>query len=322
MRSEILPSHILQTFLNILTTNPHTQRITQPIRSTLLMSKPKKPKGLDKVPEDETFFDYAYRTFQTKFVQALPMGAIRELPSTYMFFFGTFAYIFSLSCFVYFVVTGYNAALASKFVSISNDAGKCLHVLRPVIGTFTADNRYWDSKPDYDPSFGRYVLELNEYEDQLQGYKSTMTKVGQELLDLGNRAKNLSLAQNILLWTTWQTTLDYSKSVNIFYMTGDPKIIYDRELNLGLFASISGDCLVPASASFVEVLKFSLLLVLLITLFLCRLSLSENFLLSHLHLPLRRTQYVISLPPWRCSYTTSITTTMILKSILIPAQLR
>jgi hypothetical protein len=204
--------------------------------------------------EEETFREYALRLMQTKFVETIPSESIKELEPKYLYSFGAVAHLFSLTCFIYFIWKGYTNAMSVQFISLNKNDGRCSAVVKPVTGTFLGDLRgQWFGNPEFDASLAKYDLDLQNFEQSMSEYTAMMNQVNQELQILGEKATKRDLADNVLLWLTWQTVLQNSKTVNTFSMTGNPLVAFNRDLNLGLFASIAGECLVPASASFEEV---------------------------------------------------------------------
>jgi hypothetical protein len=187
-------------------------------------------------------------------LETIPSESIKELEPKYLYSFGAIAHLFSLTCFIYFIWKGYDNAMSVQFISLNKNDGRCNVVLKPVTGTFLGDLQgQWFGTPQFDPSLAKYNLELQNFEQSVSEYSAMMEEVNQELQLLGDKAAKRDLADNLLLWLTWQTVLVNSKTVNLFSMTGNPLVAFHRDLNLGLFASIAGECLVPASASFEEV---------------------------------------------------------------------
>lgn len=216
------------------------------------------PTGSSQFPEaeheEETFREYALRLMKSKFIETIPSESIKELQPKYLYPFGAVAHLLSLACFAYFIWKGYVNAVSVKFISLDQNAGLCDAVLKPVSGTYLADIQgQWFGNPGFDLSLSKYTLELQNFEQSLVEYTEMMNQVNKELVVLGVKGKTRDLADNILLWITWQTELVNSKTVNTFYMTGNPLVVFNRDLNLGLFTSKAGECRVPATASFEEV---------------------------------------------------------------------
>lgn len=213
--------------------------------------------------EEESFREYALRLMKTKFVETIPSNSIKELQPKYLYTFGAIAHLFSLACFIYFIWTGFMNAMSVQFISLNKEDGRCNAVLKPVTGTFLGDIQgQWFGNPEFDLSLSKYSLELQNYEHSIHEYREMMDQVNVELTMLGKMARRLDLADNILLWITWQTVLVNSKTVNTFYMLGNPLVVFNRDLNLGLYASIAGECLVPTTTSFEEVTELYLSLTL------------------------------------------------------------
>ena len=229
------------------------------------------PESEKEKDEEESFREYGLRLLKVKFIETIPSASIKELQPKYLFPFGTLAHLFSLSCFIYFIWKGYTDSMSVQFISLNKDDGRCNEVLKPVTGTFIGDvHGSWFGQPKFDASLGKYSLKLQNFEQSNEEYRAMLEGVDKELIELGEMAKHRDLADNLLLWMTWQTTLKNSKTVNTFCMTGNPLVAFDRDLHLGLFASITGECLVPTSTVFDEVslfryfLLFTIILLLII----------------------------------------------------------
>lgn len=207
--------------------------------------------------EEETFREYGLRLLKTKFIETIPSESIKELQPKYLFPFGAIAHIFSLGCFIYFIWKGFVDSMSVQFISLNKNDGRCVEVLKPVTGTFIGDAQgYWFGQPNFDTSLGKYNLQLQNFRQSNEEYTHMMNIVNEELTELGRMSAKRDLADNLLLWMTWQTTLQNSKTVNTFSMTGNPLVAFNRDLHLGLFTSLAGECLVATETEFDEVKKF------------------------------------------------------------------
>jgi hypothetical protein len=246
-----------ENFLNFFLTIPPTSNVPVLMcgsATTTIFMRDSRSQFPEAEVEEETFREYALRLMKTKFVETIPSSSIKELQPKYLYSFGAIAHLFSLACFVYFIWTGFKNAMSVQFISLNKEDGRCQAVLKPVTGTFLGDIQgQWFGNPGFDISLSKYSLELQNFEQTIHEYRDMMDQVNVELTLLGKKALRRDLADNILLWITWQTVLTNSKTVNTFSMKGNPLVVFNRDLNLGLFASIAGECLVPATASFVEV---------------------------------------------------------------------
>mmetsp|Transcript_696 Transcript_696/g.1141 ORF Transcript_696/g.1141 Transcript_696/m.1141 type:complete len:507 (-) Transcript_696:1041-2561(-) len=214
----------------------------------------------DEKPKEETLWEYLTRTADAKFVDSIPLESIKELPTEFMYFFGALAHLMTLVCFIYFIYTGYHAARSIQFISLNKNDGECKDVMKEVDGLYYGDtNGKWSGDAAFDPSLGQYFLELNNFEATEDEFSDIMNEVYQELEILSKGAYLRDLAENMLLWMTWETILPHTKTVNKFHMMGNPLIIFSRDNQLGLFTSVDGECTLPSQAAFDESTgKFSL----------------------------------------------------------------
>ena len=169
-----------------------------------------------------------------------------------MYIFGALAYILSLTCFLWFINTGYKEMMEKAYMSLDNpDDSICVEKAKTVDASYYADfTGRWNGEDGFQYSNSLYQLNLNKFKQTVKQYRSMMKYVGKELDDLGARAFNYDLAENMVYWMAWEVLLPNADSVNTFHMTGTPDVIFDREHVFGLYASQKGECLTSRETTF------------------------------------------------------------------------
>ena len=111
--------------------------------------------------DEQSMGEYVYEQLNSMFIENIPIAAILEFPTFYLYLFGAIAEIAMLVTFAYFFQDIYQRGLTEKFVSIDSSSGACVAVTKAVTGDFTADvNGYWDGSHGYRSSLGLYELIL------------------------------------------------------------------------------------------------------------------------------------------------------------------
>jgi len=164
---------------------------------------------MDKEDDEETLGDFILRTLDETFIDNIPMDAIKDLPKFYMYFFGAIFELLSFAMLGYFMYTGYQQGVTSKFISITADSGQCSEITRAVTGNFKADESgIWVGAAGFDFSSALYSMHLDEAEMTETNYGEIMTYVESELQALANISKSMSLDVNLVTWMSWQFICD------------------------------------------------------------------------------------------------------------------
>ena len=198
----------------------------------------------------ETLVDFVVRTVDDAFIDNIPMDAIKDLPKFYMYLFGSFAELFTVSVFVYFMYSVYLQGRQQKFISISINSGECSDITKSVTGTFTADiNGTWNGFPDYIYSGGIYALSFAQASITLTNYQQVMSAVSQQLAVLETESLNNNLVQNLILYTSWVFNCD--PSVNnycdawigqTFTFTGTAQYLFALQFVETTISNVNNDC--------------------------------------------------------------------------------
>ena len=86
--------------------------------------------------QSETLYEFIKRTLDEAFLENIPMDAIKELPTFYLYLFGALAELMALAIFVYFFIQVYQQGIAQFFISIQEDSGACSSVTKSVSGSY------------------------------------------------------------------------------------------------------------------------------------------------------------------------------------------
>lgn len=206
---------------------------------------------------EETFLEWLTGKFNEKFIENIPSDSIRDLPSRYILPVGTLAYLASTFCFAYFIYVGYTTARKQQFISLDADDGECKVVATVVDGTYYG-SKYgmWGGEPDFKFTEAPYRVDLQHYKNSEEEYSHQMNElVYPQLKLLAEVAVRSDAVVNMLNWMSWSTRLrpDLEGDHNIFQMTGNPRIVFNRQYFFGLYSGLQGDCLLHGDSQYNEV---------------------------------------------------------------------
>lgn len=163
-----------------------------------------------------------------------------------MYTFGSLAYLLSISCFLYFLITGYKTYSNRSYISLQSN-GNCDHLpqqytrnsLATMDGVWQGFDGYYSSRAIYD--FSMISFEKTEFE-----YRALMTDVNNAIKKIGKEALVNDASANLLFWMSWQI----STSTYVFRMTGDPAVIFHRHYVVHAISSSYGVCTASVTAKF------------------------------------------------------------------------
>ena len=156
--------------------------------------------------QDETMLEFIKSKLIRSFVDNIPLEAIRELPGSYMFVFGSIAYVVSTCIFLYFILTGFKRNIRTEFISLDDGDGVCQDVSKEVTGTYygTSDGK-WSGDADFALSRALYKLDFVNYDRNEKNYrKRTMATIKEDLDRLARRSYTRDAAGNLMEWMTWE----------------------------------------------------------------------------------------------------------------------
>ena len=208
----------------------------------------------DDEEDEETFLQWLGGKFQEKFVENIPSDSIRDLPARYIVPVGVFAYIASSFCFAYFIYVGYVTARKQQFISLDEDDGECSVVSTVVDGTYYGSKKgMWGGVKGFKFTHALYRVDLQHYQNSEEEYTRQMQEyVYPKLLKLSEESSSNDGVLNMLNWMSWEARLrpDQPGDHNVFQMTGNPLIIFDRQYFFGLYAGLEGDCLLEGDSQY------------------------------------------------------------------------
>lgn len=195
--------------------------------------------------QEESFKEWFISKLDNMFVDSIPMDAVRELPGRYMYIAGAITHMAAIACFVYFIYTGYDNAINTSFISLSDSEGYCESVSKQNSGTFLAtETGYWDGTEGYEPALTKYRVDFFGLKATADEYKSIIREFRSEIEAVGNMAKSYDAAFNLLFWITWE----WSDTNYLFQMTGNAVDIFSRYYTLGAIATMEGVCEIPRTS--------------------------------------------------------------------------
>lgn len=184
---------------------------------------------IEQEEKELTLMEWLSLKIDEVFIEYIPLEPIKQLPKNYKYFFGSIAYILSLSILFGFLIWGYRQATHRTFISLHKSDGICDEIPVSVTGTYRADdNGNWEGSTEFRAPIAPYYLSLIDFRADTKTYRSLMGDVYEQLLLMGEAAKKQDLVTNLLYWMMWSYILPYSKSTNYFLMTGDPTQVFNR----------------------------------------------------------------------------------------------
>eukprot|EP01038_Epipyxis_sp_PR26KG_P008682 gene8682-11733_t len=222
--------------------------------------------ALEKKEDDDqeaSLSEFVKNQFNKFFIDHIPIDSFKELPPTYMYYFGTVAHIVALVLFIGFTVTNYQSAISQKYISLQYSQG-CSSVPISVGGTFLVDtNGLWQGAPDFQYSLAEYSLTLNNYTVQTSSDYVFMIDRFQKNLDhVSNHTENFDLSYNLLYWMNYiiyffpekPDLTDFSSigfgSLQYFQLSGDPLEVFELMNIQSQISSEYGVCPLGSFAAF------------------------------------------------------------------------
>lgn len=123
--------------------------------------------------------------------------------------------------------------------------------MRSVDGDFLADTSgLWQWSDSFFPPNAVYKFELDQFQVSSTAYPAIMTELKGAVQYYGSIMMNLTLAENLVYWTSWYTGDVVDGKVQKFYMFSNPAIIFDREYIEGTVSNVYSDCNASSLGSF------------------------------------------------------------------------
>jgi hypothetical protein len=197
--------------------------------------------------QEESFSEWIKRKLNEIFVDNIPLSAIKDLPIFFMYSMGAFAYVLSITCFIYFIVVGYQSGVNTKFIALSGSTGdaRCEPIPRGITGTYYATvDGYWSGENNFQYSNAIYTFDMFNYQSTTDQFRHLMLDFKKELASLGELAQNQNAGENLLTMMAWQSR---SKSFT-FQTVADPISIFDRFYCISGLATYEGTCNIKQNA--------------------------------------------------------------------------
>ena len=177
--------------------------------------------------------------------------AVKDMPPRGMYFVGILGNLAALLFFCLLVLLTYNSNMKTVFLSPSEDAGICSPELRPVTGNFLADaNGLWQSSTKFSTSSALYDFTCQTMRVNNSQWASMVVDLENSLTLLGESQKNYSLAENLLVWTSWGGGINTGDMLQFFTMYSDVGVVFNREYVHGVISNVNADCNASAVSSF------------------------------------------------------------------------
>jgi hypothetical protein len=154
-----------------------------------------------------------------------------------------FAIVFSI---------GYNDALNTTYLSPlnvtnyealnANVGSYCQTVQTTNTGTYLATiSGYWQNSPLFVYSNASFYIDVTSFSLSFNDYETLMGEVYMFLERFGEEMATQSLTFNLVVWTTGMLVVPNENSQR-FYMSGDPKVIFNRQHTVGVLTSLVAPC--------------------------------------------------------------------------------
>ena len=158
-----------------------------------------------------------------------------------------------------FVSNFITMSVTQKFVALSESAGNCEEIPKPLtVSAILADrNGYWSGQDGYQPNEACYQFTLFNFEQTTAQYKTWLKTIDNAIASLGAKAKTQDLATNLLYWSSWSFSSPISTETGLMdqtvILTGNPRYMMNNEGIQGTIANVNSDCDFSASTQSYDV---------------------------------------------------------------------
>mmetsp|Transcript_15500 Transcript_15500/g.33838 ORF Transcript_15500/g.33838 Transcript_15500/m.33838 type:complete len:353 (-) Transcript_15500:524-1582(-) len=162
----------------------------------------------------------------------------------------------------YFVVSAYQDATTSSFISIDSSAGvckgeagstSCCEVPMSITGTFLADTQgKWNTEPGFNPVNGNYAVTVVGLEYTNKQWTEVMESITAQMKAVGERGADRDLSWNLIAWSSFSAHNVERGSLR-FYATGKASVIFSKPVrNMGFASEVSdaSECTVATTPFF------------------------------------------------------------------------
>jgi hypothetical protein len=185
------------------------------------------------------------------FIAGIPIKYVRTLPKTYMYTLGAVSYLIFATLFSIFFVTTYQSNLKSSFISLDPNSGQCNEVPSSVSGSYYATiHGEWQGNSNFLYTDAPYYFIFSDMSTTLKNFQSEMSLLNDLIYELGEKAKNQSLSQNILVWAHYRHKFTFEKTNSsavtqkqqFFQFVGTPNDIFNREFMFNGLGNVQQLC--------------------------------------------------------------------------------
>lgn len=151
----------------------------------------------------------------------------------------------------YFIASQYITSRETTFISLDRSAGVCEEVPLSVTGTYSVDsNGHWIGNSLYNPSDAYYSFEMSNFIKKVAQYESIISDQKVSFAALGAVGKLNDLATNLLYWVGWSQIVNDGNSTQRWQLTGDARVLFDRQNYLGAMGNSMADCIAPSLVTY------------------------------------------------------------------------
>ena len=143
----------------------------------------------------------------------------------------------------YFIGSQYVSTRATTFISLDQSAGECSEVPLSVTGVHSLDSSgHWIGNTLYNPSTAFYSFDMSNFLKNTAAYRTIIADQKAIFAMVGMVGKANNLAVNLLYWATWAQIVNDGNSTQRWQLTGDAKVMFDRQNYLGAMGNSKADC--------------------------------------------------------------------------------
>ena len=151
----------------------------------------------------------------------------------------------------YFIGSQYVIARATTFISLDQSAGDCSEVPLSITGVHSLDSSgHWIGNTLYNPSSAYYSFDMSNFLKNTASYKSIIADQKAIFATIGSISKANNLAINLLYWVTWSKIINDGNATQRWELTGDAKVMFDRQNYLGAMGNSKADCIASSLVSY------------------------------------------------------------------------
>jgi hypothetical protein len=150
---------------------------------------------------------------------------------------------------------GYTTSLNQVFLSPLGDSYHpspyCETIPVSSTGAYLAtQSGVWEGEAGFLYSEATYEISVTSLPITYDEYSLMMVKLYNQLLELGSISQNQDLGMNMLYWFVYSQQPINGNDAQLFYLLGDPQIVFQREQIIGTLSSRYGICNVSTHSDF------------------------------------------------------------------------